>query len=126
MLHPDQKGTILYQLSIFNITLQKMVEEEENTPIEFGLDVAMHVQSDSEDEEQAMLASMYEAIPKPNTSEDSPMAKEMIAFLNRRLIPGKNLDVMAYWKNHVKRFSLLAKLILNDINQFIILFLSLF
>ena len=56
MLHPDQKGTILYQLSIFNISLQKMVEEEENTPIEFGLDVAMQIQSDSEDEEQAMLA----------------------------------------------------------------------
>lgn len=56
MLHPDQKDTILYQLSIFNTTLLKMVEEEENTLIEFGLDVAMHVQSDSEDEEQAMLA----------------------------------------------------------------------
>ena len=56
MLHPGQKGTILYQQGIFNQTLQKMVEDEENTtPQDVGLDVAMHVQSDDEDEEQAIM-----------------------------------------------------------------------
>lgn len=112
MLHPGQKGTILYQQGIFNQTLQKMVEDEENTtPQDVGLDVAMHVQSDDEDEEQAMLASMSQAMPKPNTSDDSPMTKEMIAFINGGLLPGKNLDVMAYWKAHEKEFPLLAKVV---------------
>ena len=109
MLHPGQKGTILYQLGIFNQTLQKMVEEEEHAPTEAGLDVAMNVLSDDEDEEQAMLASMSQAMPKANPTDDSPMNKEMIAYINGGLIPGKNLDVMAYWRNHEKQFPLLSK-----------------
>ena len=67
------------------------------------------IDSDEEDEDQAMLASMSQAMPKPNKSDDSPMMKEVIAFINGGLIPGKNLDVMAYWKAHEKEFPLLAK-----------------
>ena len=109
LLHPGQKGTILYQLNIYNTTVQKMIEEEEKPSADVGLDVAIRFDSDEEDEEQAMLASMSQAMPKPNKSDDSPMMKEVIAFINGGLIPGKNLDVMAYWKAHEKEFPLLAK-----------------
>ena len=108
-MHPGQKGTILYQLNIYNTTVQKMIEEEEKPSADVGLDFAIRFDSDEEDEEQAMLASMSQAMPKPNKSDDSPMMKEVIAFINGGLIPGKNLDVMAYWKAHEKEFPLLAK-----------------
>ena len=62
LLHPGQKGTILYQQNIYNATCQSLCEDEEKlVPEEVGLDVAM-VDSDDEDEEQAMLASMSQAM----------------------------------------------------------------
>ena len=109
LLHPGQKGTILYQLSEFNNTVNALVEEEEQVPAEAGLDVGMHLDSDEEDEEQAMLASMSQNMPKPNPNEDTPMMKEIVTYMNGGLVPGKNLDVLAYWKNHEKQFPMLAK-----------------
>jgi hypothetical protein len=111
LLHPGQKGTILYQLSIYNQTVQKMLEDEETATAETGLDVAMQVLDEEEDEEQAMLASMSQNMPKPNNNDDTPMMKEVIAFINGGLVPGKNLDVLAYWKNHEKQFPLLARVV---------------
>ena len=108
LLHPGQKGTILYQQSIFNQTCQIMIEDEEGAPEEVGLDVAMHADSD-EDEEQQMLASMSQAMPKSNPNDDSPMMQEIVAYISGGLLPGKNLDVLSYWKNHAKQFPLLAK-----------------
>ena len=57
-MHPGQEGTILYQLSIYNQTLQKMIEDEETPSAETGMDVSMQVLDEEEDEEQAVLASM--------------------------------------------------------------------
>ena len=114
LLHPGQKGTILYQQSIFNQTCQIMIEDEEGAPEEVGLDVAMHADSD-EDEEQQMLASMSQAMPKSNPNDDSPMMQEIVAYISGGLLPGKNLDVLSYWKNHAKQFPLLAKVKLKFI-----------
>ena len=110
LLHPGQKGTILYQLSIFNQTCKLMIEdEEEGSPEEVGLNVAINV--DSDDEEQQMLASMSQAMPKANPNDDSPMMQEIVSYISGGLLPGKNLDVLAYWKNHAKQFPLLAKVV---------------
>ena len=109
LLHPGQKGTILYQQSIWNATCQSLISDEESAPAEAGLDVAMNVDSDEEDEEQAMLASMSQAMPKANPNAESPMMQEITAFMSGGLVPGKNLDVLAYWKLHEKQFPLLAK-----------------
>ena len=92
-----------------------MMIEDENldaAPEEAGLDQAMQV--DSDDEEQAMLASMSQAMPKTTPNEDSPMMQEIVSFVSGGLIAGKNLDVLAYWKAHEKQFPLLAKVIRND------------
>ena len=118
LLHPGQKGTILYQLSIYNQTVQKMLEDEETATAETGLDVAMQVLDEEEDEEQAMLASMSQNMPKPNNNDDTPMMKEVIAFINGGLVPGKNLDVLAYWKNHEKQFPLLARVLSENTSAF--------
>ena len=111
LLHPGQKGTILYQQSIWNQTCQMMIEDEnlDAAPEEAGLDQAMQV--DSDDEEQAMLASMSQAMPKTTPNEDSPMMQEIVSFVSGGLIAGKNLDVLACWKAHEKHFPLLAKVI---------------
>ena len=111
LLHPGQKGTILYQQNIYNATCQSLCEDEEKlVPEEVGLDVAM-VDSDDEDEEQAMLASMSQAMPRANQNDDSPMMQEIVSFISGGLLPGKNLDVLAYWKQHAKQFPLLAKVV---------------
>ena len=109
LLHPGQKGTILYQLSIWNDTCQSLLQDEESASEEVGLDLAMNVASDEEDEEQQMLASMSQAMPKQNQNDDSPMMQEILAYVGGGLIAGKNLDVLAYWKAHAKQFPLLAK-----------------
>ena len=111
LLHPGQKGTILYQQSIWNQTCQMMIEEEEGAPDQdAGLDQAMQVDSD-EDEEQAMLASMSQAMPKGNPTDDSPMMQEIVSFVSGGLVSGKNLDVLLYWKQHEKQYPLLAKVV---------------
>ena len=69
------------------------------------------VDSDDEDEEQAMLASMSQAMPRANQNDDSPMMQEIVSFISGGLLPGKNLDVLAYWKQHAKQFPLLAKVV---------------
>ena len=46
---------------------------------------------------------------KQNNSDDSPMMKEVISLINGGLVPDKNFDVLANWKNDEKRFSLLTK-----------------
>ena len=107
--------TILYQQNIFNQTCQLMIEDEEGPPEELGLDVAMTADSD-EDEEQAMLASMSQALPKANVNDDSPMMQEIVAFVSGGLLPGKNLDVLAYWKNHAKQYPLLKKVHTNSVD----------
>ena len=113
LLHPGQKGTILYQQSIFNDTCKSLCQDEESAPEEAALDVAMHLDSDEEDEEQAMLATMSQAMPKQNLNEDSPMMQEIVSYISGGLVPGKNLDVLAYWKQHSKQFPLLAKVNIN-------------
>ena len=119
LLHPGQKGTILYQQSIWNATCQSLIEDEESAPAEAGLDVAMHLASDDEDdEEQAMLASMSQAMPRANPNEESPMMQEITAYVSGGLLPGKNLDVLAYWKNHEKVYPLLAKVNIPNIPKF--------
>ena len=75
-----------------------MIEDEETQSAKTGLDVAMQVLDDKEDQEQAMLAPMSQNMPKQNNSDDSPILKEVIGFINEGLVPGKNLDVLAYWK----------------------------
>ena len=111
LLHPGQKGTILYQQSIFNETCKSLCQDEESAPIEAGLDVGMNLDSDEEDEEQAMLASMSQGMPKPNQNDDSPMMQEIVSYMSGGLMLGKNLDVLTYWKQHAKQFPLLAKVI---------------
>ena len=37
------------------------------------------------------------------------MMKEIVVYMNGGLVPGKNLDVLGFWKNHEKQFPLLAK-----------------
>ena len=115
-IHPSatpwtKKGTILYQQSIFNETCKSLCQDEESAPIEAGLDISMNLDSDEEDEEQAMLASMSQAMPNPNQNDDSPMMQKIVSYMSRELILGKNLDVLAYWKQHAKQFPLLAKVI---------------
>lgn len=111
LLHPGQKGTILYQLGEYQTTVNSLLADEENAPAEAGLDVAMHVESDEEDEEQAMLASMSQNLPKTAQNEDTPMMKEILAYMSGGLVPGKNLDVLGFWKIHEKQFPLLAKVV---------------
>ena len=118
-IHPSatpwtKKGTILYQQSIFNDTCKSLCQDEESAPEEAALDVAMHLDSDEEDEEQAMLATMSQAMPKQNLNEDSPMMQEIVTYISGGLVPGKNLDVLAYWKQHSKQFPLLAKVNINN------------
>ena len=109
LLHPGQKGTILYQISEYQSTVNALLADEENAPAEAALDVAMNVDSDEEDEEQAMLASMSQNLPKTNQTDDTPMMKEIVVYMNGGLVPGKNLDVLGFWKNHEKQFPLLSK-----------------
>ena len=93
LLHPGQKGTILYQLAEWQTTVNSLVADEENVSAEAGLDVAMNIDSD-DDEEQAMLASMSQNMPKSNPNDDTPMMKEIVTYVNGGLVPGKNLDVI--------------------------------
>ena len=37
--------------------------------------------------------------------------QEIVSFISGGLLPGKNLDVLAYWKQHAKQFPLLAKVV---------------
>ena len=90
ILQSGQKRTILYQLSIFNQACKLVIEDEEIPPEEAGLDVIINADSD-EDKEQAMLASMPQAVSKANASDESQMMQEIIAFVSGGLIPGKNL-----------------------------------
>ena len=116
LLHPGQKGTILYKLSMYQHTLNNMILDEETPGEEAGLDVAIAIDSDDDDdEEQAMLASMSQAMPRKANNEDSPMMKEMVSFMDEGLIPGKNLDVLAFWRNHEKKYPLLAKVNVDNI-----------
>ena len=41
LLHPGQKGTILYQLGEYQTTVNSLLADEENAPTEADLDVAM-------------------------------------------------------------------------------------
>ena len=41
LLHPGQKGTILYQLGEYQTTVNSLLADEENAPAEADLDVAM-------------------------------------------------------------------------------------
>ena len=45
----------------------------------------------------------------------APMMQEIVAYISGGLLPGKNLDVLSYWKNHAKQFPLLAKVKLKFI-----------
>ena len=99
----------MYQLSEYQTTVNALLADEENAPAEAALDVAMNVDSDEEDEEQAMLASMSQNLPKTNQTDDTPMMKEIVVYMNGGLVPGKNLDVLGFWRNHEKQFPLLAK-----------------
>ena len=49
------------------------------------------------------------------------MMKETVVYMNGGLVPGKNLDVLGFWKNHEKQFPLLAKVDTNTILLSIIL-----
>ena len=49
-LHPGLKGSILFKIGLYNTTLELLRLEEEGTPEEVGLDQAMAL--DSDDEEQ--------------------------------------------------------------------------
>ena len=110
LLHPGQKGTILYQLGLYNSTCESFVLDEEGAPPEVAvLDEA--VDADSDDEEQAMLIRASQGMSDVIPVELTPMGKELAAYRSSGLLPGKNLDVLAYWKNHEKQFPLLAKVI---------------
>ena len=69
-----------------------------------------------------MLAFMSQNMPKANLNDDTPMMKEIITYVNGGLVLGKNLDVLAFWRQHEKQFPLLAKVnyiaINNNCSQF--------
>ena len=43
LLHPEQKGTILFKVGLFQPTIDQLITEEEGTPIEAGLDVGTSI-----------------------------------------------------------------------------------
>ena len=52
LLHPGQKGTILFKAGLFQPTIDQLITKEEGAPVEACLDQAMNIYE--EDEEQAM------------------------------------------------------------------------
>ena len=108
LLHPGQKGTILFKVGLWQSTIDMLIMDEEGAPEEVNLDEAMNL--DEEDEEQAMLIQASQGMMEERRSETSPLEKEWLEYRAGGLVISKNLDVLNWWSIHEKQFPLLAKI----------------
>ena len=109
LLHPGQKGTILFKVGLFQPTIDQLITEEEGAPIEAGLDVGMNF--DEDDEEQAMLMQASQGMIEERRLDQTPLEKEWNEFRAGGLVAGKNLDVLLWWSQHEKQFPMLSKIV---------------
>jgi hypothetical protein len=112
LLHPALKGNILYIFGLYYITLQQLVIEEEGTPEEVDLDNPSMLE-DSDDEEQMFINQCSLGMATQLTpNAESPIQREREINLYRATpnLP-KTVDVLNFWKDNAKNYSLLVKVV---------------
>ena len=108
-LHPALKGNILYKIGLYNTTLEQLVIEEEGTPEEVGLDQAIVV--DDEDEEQMMINLCSQGMATGSTQNyESPIQREINLFRATPNLP-RTTDVLNFWKENCKNYPMLSKVV---------------
>lgn len=108
-LHPGLKGSILFKIGLYNTTLELLRLEEEGTPEEVGLDQAMAL--DSDDEEQQLINACSQGMASTSVlGSESPMQREINQYRAMPLVT-KNVDVLNFWKENAKTFPLLVKVV---------------
>ena len=108
LLHPALKGSVLFQNGRYNSTIEQLITEEEGVPEAAGLDVAIDI--DSDDEEQRMILEATQAMNVVPASNESPLTVEFNQFRKLPILP-MTVNVLSFWKEHQRTFPMLAKIV---------------
>ncbi len=111
-LHPALKGAVLFNIGLYNTTIEKLVIEEEGTPEEVGLDNAIMV-ADSDDEEQMLINACSQGMntqlaATPNA--ESSIQREINMYRASPILP-KTVDVLNFWRDNAKNYPMLVKVV---------------
>ena len=108
LLHPGLKGGVLYQMGKYNGIIEQLINEEEGAPEAAGLDDAIAI--DSDDEEQRMILESTQAMMIAPTTNESPLTTEINQYRKLPILP-MTVDILAFWRDNQRTFPMLAKIV---------------
>ena len=108
LLHPGLKGGVLFNVGKYSGTIEQLITEEEGAPEAVGLDEAIAI--DSDDEEQRMILESTQAMNSAPVTNESPLTLEFNQYRKLPILP-MTVDVLKFWQEHERAFPMLAKIV---------------